>query len=152
MTLFLWYMAALAFDKICLTLSNGKISIYIFIISRQLNFQLKIFILCYKIWYFVNVVVFLNVFCEMIGIEVLQIKCTLENKWNDRGKYYTNMDLWWGQYGVLCIWGNNIDRGKARVHKIHIAQHHRSIFALLYFKCWWFKPIGLWIQILLDSP
>ncbi len=22
-------------------------------------------------------------------------------------QYYTNMDLWWGQYGVLCFWGKN---------------------------------------------
>ncbi len=34
----------------------------------------------------------------------------------------------------------------------HIARHHRSIFALLYVRCLWFKHIGLWIHILLDSP
>ncbi len=31
-------------------------------------------------------------------------------------RYYTNMDLWWGQYGVLWIWGNNIDQGEAEVN------------------------------------
>ncbi len=39
-----------------------------------------------------------------------------------------------------------------KIHKTHIAQHHTSIFALLYVKCVWFKHIGLWIHILLDSP
>ncbi len=39
-----------------------------------------------------------------------------------------------------------------KIHKTHIAQHHRSIFALLYVKCLWFKHIGLWVHILLDSP
>ncbi len=28
-----------------------------------------------------------------------------------------------------------------KIHKTHIAQHHRSIFALLYVKCFWLKPI-----------
>ncbi len=71
--------------------------------------------------------------------------------------YYTNMDLWWEQYGVLWIWGNNIDQGEAKVnilpkiHKTHIAWHHRSIFALLYVKCLLFKHIGVWIHIFLDS-
>ncbi len=31
-----------------------------------------------------------------------------------------------------------------KIHKTHIGQHHRSIFALLYVKCLWFKHIGLW--------
>ncbi len=39
-----------------------------------------------------------------------------------------------------------------KIHKTHIARHHWSIFALLYVKCLWFKHIGLWIHILLDSP
>ncbi len=39
-----------------------------------------------------------------------------------------------------------------KIHKTHIAKHHRSIFALLYVKCVWFKHIGLWIYTLLDSP
>ncbi len=26
------------------------------------------------------------------------------------------MDLWWGQYEVLWIWGNNIDQVKAEVN------------------------------------
>ncbi len=39
-----------------------------------------------------------------------------------------------------------------KIHKTHIARHHRSIFALLYVKCLWFKHIGLWIHTLLDSP
>ncbi len=39
-----------------------------------------------------------------------------------------------------------------QIHKTLIARHHRSIFALLYVKCLWFKHIGLWIHILLDSP
>ncbi len=38
-----------------------------------------------------------------------------------------------------------------KIHQTHIAQHHRSIFALLYVKCLWFKHIGLWIHTLLDS-
>ncbi len=38
-----------------------------------------------------------------------------------------------------------------KIHKTHIAQHHRSIFALLYVNCLWFKHTGLWIHILLDS-
>ncbi len=38
-----------------------------------------------------------------------------------------------------------------KIHKTHIARHHRSIFALLYVKCLWFKHIGLRIHILLDS-
>ncbi len=40
----------------------------------------------------------------------------------------------------------------SKIHKTHIAQHHQSIFALLYVTCLWFKRIGLWIPILLDSP
>ncbi len=39
-----------------------------------------------------------------------------------------------------------------KIHKTHIGGHHSSIFALLYVKCLWFKHIGLWIHILLDSP
>ncbi len=39
-----------------------------------------------------------------------------------------------------------------QIHKTHFAQHHRSIFALLYVKCLWFKHIGLWIHVLHDSP
>ncbi len=39
-----------------------------------------------------------------------------------------------------------------KIHKTHIARHHKSIFALLYVKSLWFKHIGLWIHILLDSP
>ncbi len=39
-----------------------------------------------------------------------------------------------------------------KIYKTHIAWHHRSIIALLYVKCLWFKNIGLWIHILLDSP
>ncbi len=31
------------------------------------------------------------------------------------------------------------------IHKTHIAQHHNSIFALLYVKCLLFKHIGLWL-------
>ncbi len=31
-------------------------------------------------------------------------------------QHYTNMDQWWGQYGVLWIWGNNIDRGEVEVN------------------------------------
>ncbi len=30
-----------------------------------------------------------------------------------------------------------------KIHKTYISQHHRSIFALLYIKCLWLKPIGL---------
>ncbi len=26
------------------------------------------------------------------------------------------MDLWWRQYGVLWIWGNNTDQGEAEVN------------------------------------
>ncbi len=37
-------------------------------------------------------------------------------------------------------------------HKTHIAQHYRSIFALLHVKCLCFKHICLWIHILLDYP
>ncbi len=37
------------------------------------------------------------------------------------------------------------------IHKTHIAWDHRSRFALLYVKMLWFKYIGLWIHILLDS-
>ncbi len=34
------------------------------------------------------------------------------------GGYYTNMDLclWWEQYGVLRIWGENIDWGEAELN------------------------------------
>ncbi len=39
-----------------------------------------------------------------------------------------------------------------KIHKTHIARHHMSIFALLYVKWLWFRNIGLWIPILLDSP
>ncbi len=35
-----------------------------------------------------------------------------------------------------------------KIHKTHIARHHRSIFALLHVKCLWFKHIGLWIFFL----
>ncbi len=35
-----------------------------------------------------------------------------------------------------------------KIHKTHIARHHRlSIFALLYVKYLWFKPIGQLIYI-----
>ncbi len=37
-----------------------------------------------------------------------------------------------------------------KIHKTHIAQYHRSIFALLYVKCLWLTPIGHWLHILLD--
>ncbi len=30
----------------------------------------------------------------------------------------------------------------SKIHKTHTTQHHRSIFALLYVKCLWFKHIG----------
>ncbi len=33
-------------------------------------------------------------------------------------EYYTDMDLWWKQYGVLSMWGNNIDWGKADVNNV----------------------------------
>ncbi len=39
-----------------------------------------------------------------------------------------------------------------KIHNTHIAWHHRSIFSILYIKCLWLKPIGVWIHILLDSP
>ncbi len=38
-----------------------------------------------------------------------------------------------------------------KIHKTHIARHHRSIFTLLYVKCLWFKHVGLWKNVLLDS-
>ncbi len=37
-----------------------------------------------------------------------------------------------------------------KIHKTHMARHHRSIFALLYVKCLLLMPIGLLIHILLD--
>ncbi len=37
-----------------------------------------------------------------------------------------------------------------KIHETHIVRHHRSIFALLYARYLWFKPIGLWMHILLD--
>ncbi len=38
-----------------------------------------------------------------------------------------------------------------KIHKTHVAWHHRSILALLYVKCLWSKHIGLWILILLSN-
>ncbi len=32
--------------------------------------------------------------------------------WTKWHSLYTNMELWWGQYGVLWIWDNNIDWGE----------------------------------------
>ncbi len=71
-------------------------------------------------------------------------------------KYYTNL------YGpVMKAIRRNMDLRQQysprsillqKIHKTHIARHHMSIFALLYVKCLWFKHIGLWIHILLDSP
>ncbi len=59
------------------------------------------------------------------------------------------------KYGQTCDEGNMRAKPRSillpKIHKTHIAQYHRSIFALLYVKCLWFKPIGLWIYILLES-
>ncbi len=72
---------------------------------------------------------------------------------------HDDIQIWTCDEGNMEFYGSSatiLTKAKPRsilllkIHKTHIARHHSSIFSLLYVKCLWLKPIGLWIHILLD--
>ncbi len=67
-----------------------------------------------------------------------------------------NIQIWICDEGNMEFYGSNstiLTEAKSRsilllkIHKTHIARHHRSIFVLLYVKCLRLKHIGPWIHI-----
>ncbi len=100
---------------------------------------------------------YLFCYCPLVAIlfEVLRIDFMHSNI---LPKYYeviwtcdeSNMEFYGTEATILTnampksIWWT-------KIHKTHIARHHKLIFALLYVKYLWFKHIGLWIHILLSN-
>ncbi len=56
-----------------------------------------------------------------------------------------NIKFYWSEATILTL-ALPLSILLPKFHKTHIAWHHRSIFALLYVTCLWFKYIGLWIH------